>query len=88
MTATLEYWNRKDEFTSTSEIQSYEELSANTEIEMFEKFYKMNNRLRYCNGTYYKFQDKSWQDKYSNWLDSDDYKKKSFELYYGNGIVD
>jgi hypothetical protein len=58
------------------------------DIDIFEQFYKLNNSLRYCNGSYYKFSTKKWQDKYNEWLKSDDYKSKSFNLFYGNGVVD
>lgn len=64
------------------------EIVADTEIGLFEIFYKMNNRLRYCNGEHWVFQDKEQGSRYTEWLKSDDYKKKSFELYYGNGVVD
>lgn len=72
----------------TSEIVSQKEITGETEIEIFEQFYKLNNSLRYCNGSYYKFDDKIWEEKYNAWLKSDDYKKKSFNLFYGNGVVD
>jgi len=88
MKTTLDYWDKIDYRSVFSEIKSQKELEANNEIEMFEKFYKLNNSLRYCNGSYYKFQDNQWEEKYQAWLKSDDYKKKSFELYYGNGVVD
>jgi hypothetical protein len=98
MKTILNYWNPKDETVVTetgfcyldkkSVITSTKEIEANTEIELFEQFYKLNNSLRYCNGSYYKFQDKEFENKYNLWLKSDDYKKKSFNLYYGNGVVD
>ena len=72
----------------SSEITRQETIEGETEIDLFEKFYKLNNSLRYCNGTYYKWQNVEWQNKYSLWLNSDDYKAKSFNLYYGNGVVD
>jgi hypothetical protein len=57
-------------------------------IDLFEQFYKLNNQLKYCNGSHYTFKDKTLESKYKEWLKSDDYKKKSFSLYYGNGVVD
>jgi hypothetical protein len=75
----------------TSEVVRQEIIEGNTEIELFEKFYKLNNSLRYCNGSYYKFvYDKkhNWEIKYKAWINSEDYKKKSFDLYYGGGVVD
>lgn len=89
MTVELNYWDRKDyPYSWESEIKRQENIEADAEIDIFEKFYKMNNSLRYCNGSYYKFNDKQWQDKYNEWLQSDDYKAKSFNLYYGGGVVD
>lgn len=85
----LDYWDRKDyQYSWESEIKKQETIEADDDIAIFEKFYKMNNSLRYCNGSYYKFNDKQWQNRYNEWLKTDDYKSKSFNLYYGNGIVD
>lgn len=81
MKTTLDYFNERG-FTQIKDIEDV------TEIGLFEQFEKLNNRLRYCNGSYYKFQDKQLELKYKEWLRSDDYKAKSFNLYYGNGIVD
>jgi hypothetical protein len=89
MKVILDYWDRKDyPYSWESEIKDTKEIEGFNEIDLFEQFYKLNNSLRYCNGSYYKFQDKEWQDKYNQWLKSDDYKQKSFNLYYGNGVVD
>jgi uncharacterized protein YecT (DUF1311 family) len=81
MKATLDYFNDHAFFTT-------KDIEANNDISLFEQFYKLNNQLRYCNGSYYKFQDKQLELKYKEWLRSDDYEAKSFNLYYGNGIVD
>jgi hypothetical protein len=96
--ATLDYWDPRNETVVTetgfryldthSIIKSTKNIEDETEIGLFEQFYKLNNRLRYCNGSYYKFQDQQWEQKYKEWLKSDDYKNKSFNLYYGNGVVD
>jgi hypothetical protein len=95
---TLEYWSQKKEtkrypdggYYESQDITLFHEkdISADSDIEIFEIFYKMNNRLRYCNGSDYRFKDPEWQLKYKEWLNSEDYKKKSFHLYYGNGVVD
>jgi hypothetical protein len=58
-----------------------------TEDEIFNKFYKENNRLRYCNGTHYKFKWKIYEKRYDLWFDSLT-KQKRFDMYYGNGTVD
>ena len=73
---------------SETKLMRTESLDGESEIEIFENFYKKNNRLRYCNGSYYKFMTQEYQDKYNEWLQSNDYKSKSFALYYGEGIVD
>jgi hypothetical protein len=96
--ATLDYWNptHKSVVTasgfryqdSRSIITNTKDIKEETEIGLFEQFYKLNNSLRYCNGSYYKFQDKELEQKYNQWLQSPNYQSKSFELYYGNGIVD
>jgi hypothetical protein len=88
MKVTLDYYDRVSYTNWDSEIKKQKEIEDDTEIGLFEQFYKLNNSLRYCNGSYYKFQDKDWENKYNAWLKSDDYKKKSFNLYYGNGVVD
>ena len=97
-TTILEYWNPKEEtvkkengymyVSMKQEITDLIELDYDNKIELFETFYKMNNRLRYCNGSYYKFQNKTLERQYNKWLQSDNYKEKSFNLYYGNGVVD
>lgn len=95
---TLDYWNPKNKTIVTksgfryvdtqSAITRTKNIQDTTEIGLFEQFYKLNNSLRYCNGSYYKFQDKEWEEKYNQWLESKDYKEKAFDLYYGNGVVD
>ena len=86
MNVELNYWNRNKDYRS--EITGQKNISGENDIEIFEQFYKLNNSLRYCNGSYYTFASIDWTNKYHKWLDSDDYAQKSFNLYYGNGIVD
>lgn len=98
MKATLDYWSPRNESVVTEDgfryldtksvITSTKDIEDTTDIGLFEQFYKLNNSLRYCNGSYYKFQDNECEQKYQAWLKSDDYKKKSFNLFYGNGVVD
>jgi hypothetical protein len=72
-----------------SVVKNEEVVSFADDIELFELFYRKNNSLRYCNGSYYKFKDSNYEHEYNKWLKSDDYEAKSFSLYYGrNGIVD
>lgn len=88
MKVQLNYFDRVSYTSCNSEIKRQEEIEGLNDIDIFEKFYKKNNSLRYCNGSYYEFQNQEWKQKYNEWLHSDDYKNKSFELYYGGGIVD
>jgi hypothetical protein len=88
MKVVLDYYDKIDYKSIRSEIKNQETIEDDNDIAIFEKFYKMNNSLKYCNGSYYKFNDIEWQDKYNDWLKTDDYKSKSFNLYYGNGVVD
>lgn len=95
---TLDYYEPKDEVVvtesgfrfldTTSVIKRTKDITDDTEIGLFEQFYKLNNSLRYCNGSHYKFQDSEWETKYKEWLKSPDYNSKSFNLFYGNGVVD
>ncbi len=97
ITKKIEYWDRVDEtkvadcgFTyldTSSKKISEQNLTADTEDELFEKFYKLNNSLRYCNGSYYKFTEEQNQIDYEVWRKGLS-KQRSFNLYYGNGVVD
>jgi hypothetical protein len=94
----LDYWSPKDETVVTETGYRYRDMSSvvkyskdisdETYNGLFEQFYKLNNKLRYCNGSYYTFQDKLMEFYYKEWLKSDDFKVNSFDLYYGNGVVD
>lgn len=88
ITVTLEYWSPESQIKWTPIFRHTKDITEPNEISIFETFYKMNNQMRYCNGYSYKFQDKSWETKYKEWLKSDDYQQKSFNLYYGGGVVD
>ena len=86
ITLKIEYWDRVST-SYNSEVKRTEDLSAETEDALFESFYKKNNSLRYCNGSYYKFADSKDQDRYQEW-NRNLSKSRSFNLYYGNGVVD
>lgn len=96
MTLTIEYWESKDEtivsesgfryLDRTSVIKKTEKWSGNIE-EIFRKFYQKNRQLMYCNESCYKFQNPEWANQYMNWYDSLG-DRKTFQMYYGNGIVD
>ena len=73
-----------DNYKPTDKVSIFE---GNTLESVFVKFYKANNHLRYCNGSYYQFVDKNDEVMYRKWLDVLPHSY-SFDLYYGNGIVD
>lgn len=97
MKVILDYWNPKNETVVTesgfrylntnSVITRTETIEGANIFEIFKLFYSKNNSLKYCNGSYYKFNDKEIELKYNEWysLLSNDIK---FKLYYGNGIID
>jgi len=57
------------------------------EDEIFEQLYKLNNSLRYCNGSYWKCESEDNENKYLDWRKNLS-KSRHFNLYYGNGVVD
>lgn len=54
---------------------------------LFADLEKINNRHRYCNGISYSLEDSNAQRKYRLWQRIIPYAR-SFELFYGNGVVD
>lgn len=66
-----------------------EEVSTwgGTMDEIFARFDRANNRLRYCNGSGFKFADPIMEQKYYTWCKIIP-ESRSMELYYGGGIVD
>jgi len=82
----IEYWDRVSYTSCNSEIKKVETWEG-TKEEIFKKFDKANNSLRYCNGSYYKFEDETLHTEYLNWYRSLNESTK-FDMYYGNGVVD
>ena len=62
-------------------------IEGETEDSIFEQFYKKNNQLRYCNGSYYKFDDNEITKKYYEWVKQLS-SKRGFNLYYSGSFVD
>ena len=87
ITTKIAYWDRVSYTSCNSEIKRTEDLSAETEDALFEAFYKLNNRLRYCNGSYYEFVAIGDTVRYKKWLENLSHAR-SFGLYYGGGVVD
>jgi hypothetical protein len=92
----IEYWEivSKTVITDTgftyrsdkSEI-TRELVWEGTKEEIFKRFDKENNSLRYCNGSFYKFKNDTMQQEYIAWYKALD-KNTKFNMFYGNGVVD
>jgi hypothetical protein len=52
--------------------------------ESFIKYYDLNNRFKYCNGTHYSFVDKEVRERYLKFFE----KHHTIENYYKGGVVD
>lgn len=52
----LDYYEPKDRYSCNS-VKVSEKVAEGTWEEIFDTFTTLNDRLRYCNGSYYKFQD-------------------------------
>jgi hypothetical protein len=83
---TVQYWGYVNHLTTKEEIKNTQ-IWEDTKEEIFKKFDKKNNKLRYCNGSYLKFKNKSLSWEFKNWYNSLD-KNTQFKMYYGNGVVD
>ena len=68
--------------TETEDVWEGETLD-----EVFVRMYKANNSLRYCNGHSYHFKDNAVAEQYHLWNLTMSHGR-SFDLYYGNGVVD
>jgi len=81
---------RKSDHYKQPKVHKYnvieEVILGNTEQEILDKFYKKN---RGADASYYnEFASNEWKNKLKQWYNSDNYKKRSFSLYYENSIVD
>ncbi len=94
--ATIEYWKPRNKTVTTDtgytyldrkSEQSSVQVWSGTKEEIFKKFEKERNKLRYCNGHYYKFRDKNLEREQSEW-----YKNLPehvrFNMYYSTGVVE
>jgi len=74
-------------YHSTKPVIDDVQIWEGTEEEIFKRFDNANNSLRYCNGSYYKFEDNKINDRYIAWYKSLS-KATKFKMFYGNGVVD
>ena len=96
MKARIEYWNPKNEtvitetgfrYLDTKSIITKIETWEGTKEQIFKKFDKSNNSLRYCNGSYYKFEDETLNTEYLKWYKELNESTK-LDMFYGKGVVD
>lgn len=89
-------WNYADEpggevrhhvYPTTVVTEKPDEWEGETQEDIFKRFYAANNRLRYCNGSYYRFKDGSMQNAYREWYASLSDGVK-FSMFYRGGTVD
>ena len=81
----VQYWNCKG-WESVSKLTRVETWEGNNE-DIFRRFARANASLRYCNGSYYKFECSSCRSLYSVWHSSLTSDVKA-DLFYGNGTRD
>ena len=82
----VNYWSNVSHLKTEEEIKKTE-IWEDTKEEIFKKFDKQNNKLRYCNGSYWKFEFELHNFEYNKWYNSLD-KSTQLDMYYGNGVVD
>jgi len=83
MVTKIIYYDRINAFTTNS-TKIKEECIEGAEDEIFLEFFKRNNSLKYCNFSYWKFEDKILEDKYRKTFK----KYCTINNYCGNGVVD
>ena len=78
----VEYWNSPYK-GAKSELVKTEEWPDTDES--FARYYKLNNQLKYCNGSHYKFVSDEDNKRYTEEFFP---KHHTIENYYRGGIVD
>jgi len=78
----VEYWNTPYQ-GARSELVRTEDWPDTDES--FAQYYQLNNRLKYCNGSYYKFVSDKVQKRYNEEFFD---KYHTIENYYRGGVVD
>jgi len=78
----VEYWNVKYQ-GAKSELVRVEEWEDTDES--FAKYYELNNRLKYCNGSHYTFVSDEVRKRYTEEFFP---KHHTIRNYYRGGVVD
>lgn len=83
-------WNKETELTAVyySDYKpAREEIRKGTLDSIFNEIDRANNRLRYCNGSYFRFKDERYKTLYNYW-NFHISAARSFDNFYQGGIVD
>lgn len=78
----VEFWDAPYK-GAESKLVRVEEWEYNDES--FKKYYDLNNRYKYCNGTHYSFVNKDVEKDYRERFFP---KHHTIDNYYGTGVVD
>jgi len=78
----VEYWNTPYQGAKSELVRTEDWPDTD---ESFVKYYQLNNRLKYCNGSYYKFVSDEVRRRYTEEFFD---KYHTIENYYRGGIVD
>jgi len=78
----VEYWNVQHQGAKSElvRVEEWEDTDAS-----FAKYYKLNNRLKYCNGSHYTFVSNEVRRRYTEKFFP---KHHTMKNYYRGGVVD
>ena len=77
----VEYWNKPYQSAKSKLVRTEDWPDTD---ESFAQYYHLNNQLKYCNGSHYKFVSSEVQRKYNVFFD----KYHTIKNYYRGGVVD
>jgi|TARA_B110001450_G_C17385516_1_gene385462 hypothetical protein len=78
----VEYWNSPYQGAKSELVRTEDWPDTD---ESFAQYYQLNNRLKYCNGSHYKFVSDEVRRRYTEEFFD---KYHTIENYYRGGIVD
>jgi|TARA_B110000438_G_scaffold303489_1_gene365209 hypothetical protein len=78
----VEYWNSPYQGAKSELVRTEDWPDTD---ESFAQYYQLNNRLKYCNGSHYKFVSDKVRRRYTEEFFD---KYHTIENYYRGGIVD
>ena len=78
----VEYWNSPYQGAKSELVRTEDWPDTD---ESFAQYYQLNNRLKYCNGSHYKFVSDKVRRRYTEEFFD---KYHTIENYYRGGVVD